>query len=109
MNAMTPGGRPSSSSETTRMAMTETVLSPRFYTTDFAAMDAISVDAVREQWDRLMAEFHADPNKGHFIRTEEFDAFALGYPVPPMPGERVPERAPASTVPAGRDEEDRDA
>jgi NADH-quinone oxidoreductase subunit H len=41
--------------------------------------------------------------------VEEFDAFALGYPVPPMPGERVPEPAPVSTVPAGRDEEDRDA
>jgi NADH-quinone oxidoreductase subunit H len=41
--------------------------------------------------------------------AEEFDAFALGYPVPPMPGERVQEPAPVSTVPAGRDEEDRDA
>jgi len=77
MNAITPGGRPSSSSESTKMALTETVLSPRFYTTDFAAMDAISVEPVREQWDRLMAEFHADPNKGHFIRTEEFDAFDI--------------------------------
>jgi len=77
MNAMTPAGRPSSSSESTKLALTETVLSPRFYTTDFAAMDAISVEAVREQWDQLMAEFHADPNRGHFIRTEEFDAFEL--------------------------------
>jgi NADH-quinone oxidoreductase subunit H len=41
--------------------------------------------------------------------AEEFDAFALGYPVPPMPGERVQEPAPVSTVPAGRDEEDCDA
>jgi magnesium-protoporphyrin IX monomethyl ester (oxidative) cyclase len=77
MNAMTPAGRPSSSSESTKLALTETVLSPRFYTTDFAAMDAISVESVREQWDALMAEFHADPNRGHFIRTAEFDAFDL--------------------------------
>jgi magnesium-protoporphyrin IX monomethyl ester (oxidative) cyclase len=77
MNALTPAGRPSSTSESTQLAMTETVLSPRFYTTDFAAMDAISVDSVREAWDKLMAEFHADPNKGHFIRTAEFDAFDI--------------------------------
>jgi len=63
--------------ETTRMATTETVLSPRFYTTDFDAMDRINVEPVREQWDALMAEFRADPNKGHFIRTEEFDRFRL--------------------------------
>jgi magnesium-protoporphyrin IX monomethyl ester (oxidative) cyclase len=63
--------------ETTRMATTETVLSPRFYTTDFDAMDRINVEPVREQWDALMAEFRADPNKGHFIRTGEFDRFRL--------------------------------
>lgn len=63
--------------ETTLMATTETVLSPRFYTTDFDAMDRINVEPVREQWDALMAEFRADPNKGHFIRTPEFDEFRL--------------------------------
>jgi magnesium-protoporphyrin IX monomethyl ester (oxidative) cyclase len=74
---MTPGGRPSADSEATRMALTETVLSPRFYTTDFDAMDKIDVGPVRQQWDEMMAEFHADPNKGHFVRTAEFDQFDL--------------------------------
>jgi magnesium-protoporphyrin IX monomethyl ester (oxidative) cyclase len=59
------------------MATTETVLSPRFYTTDFDAMDRIDVEPVRAQWDALMAEFRADPNKGHFVRTPEFDEFRL--------------------------------
>jgi magnesium-protoporphyrin IX monomethyl ester (oxidative) cyclase len=74
---MTPGGRASADSESTRMALTETVLSPRFYTTDFDAMDKIDIEPVRAQWDALMAEFHADPNKGHFTRTAEFDTFDI--------------------------------
>jgi magnesium-protoporphyrin IX monomethyl ester (oxidative) cyclase len=59
--------------ETTRMAQENATLSPRFYTTDFEAMDAMQVDTIREQWDELMAEFESDPNKGHFKRTDEFD------------------------------------
>lgn len=76
MNALTPAPK-GGLNETTRMATTETVLSPRFYTTDFAAMDAIDVSPVRAEWDKLMAEFRADPNKGHFVRDAQFDAFDL--------------------------------
>jgi magnesium-protoporphyrin IX monomethyl ester (oxidative) cyclase len=56
----------------TELAQTNTVLSPRFYTTDFAALEKIDVGSVRDKWDALLAEFKADPNKGHFIRTDEF-------------------------------------
>jgi magnesium-protoporphyrin IX monomethyl ester (oxidative) cyclase len=59
--------------EQTRMAQTNTMLSPRFYTTDFEALEKIDVSPVREKWDALLAEFKADPNKGHFIRNEQFD------------------------------------
>ncbi len=51
----------------------ETVLSPRFYTTDFPALDAIDVSSVRPEWDALIAEMESDPNKRHFKRTEAFD------------------------------------
>ena len=60
-------------SETTKLAQRDTVLSPRFYTTDFAAMDRLDVTPVRAEWDTLMAEFARDANKGHFIRNADFD------------------------------------
>ena len=59
--------------ETTRQAQEDTVLSPRFYTTDFAAMERIDVSGVRTEWDGLIAELRADTNRHHFIRNEEFD------------------------------------
>jgi magnesium-protoporphyrin IX monomethyl ester (oxidative) cyclase len=62
------------------MATQDTVLSPRFYTTDFAAMDRIDVSAVRGEWDALIAEMTADPNKRHFKRTEEFDGVIENLP-----------------------------
>ena len=59
--------------ETTRLALADTVLSPRFYTTDFAAMDRIDVSAVRAEWDELIAELRRDTNKTHFVRPPEFE------------------------------------
>lgn len=55
-----------------KMVQHETVLSPRFYTTDFAALDSIDVSLVRKEWDELMAEMVSDPNKKHFKRQESF-------------------------------------
>jgi magnesium-protoporphyrin IX monomethyl ester (oxidative) cyclase len=60
--------------DTTRRAQESTVLSPRFYTTDVRALERVDVSGVRADWDELMAEMRADPNKGHFVRTEEWDA-----------------------------------
>jgi magnesium-protoporphyrin IX monomethyl ester (oxidative) cyclase len=62
---------------TTEMAAASTVLSPRFYTTDYAALDRIDVSSVREEWDRLLQEMRDDPNKTHFRRTEEWDKVSL--------------------------------
>ena len=57
--------------QATSAALQDTVLTPRFYTTDFAAMDRIDISAIRPQWDALMAEFRADSNTDHFQRPAE--------------------------------------
>lgn len=59
--------------ESTRVAQESATLSPRFYTTDFEAMDRLNVEKVREEWDQLLEEFRNDPNKGHFKRNEKFE------------------------------------
>jgi magnesium-protoporphyrin IX monomethyl ester (oxidative) cyclase len=60
--------------DATKVAQENTLLAPRFYTTDFAEIDKIDVSLVREDWDKLMAEMREDPNRYHFRRNEEFDA-----------------------------------
>jgi magnesium-protoporphyrin IX monomethyl ester (oxidative) cyclase len=66
--------------ESTKMAQETTMLSPRFYTTNFAEMDALDVEPVRAEWDQLIADLEADPNKGHFKRTEAFDDALMSLP-----------------------------
>ena len=53
-------------------AKQESLLSPRFYTTDFAAMDRIDVSPLRVEWDKMLAEYEGDNNHDHFQRTPEF-------------------------------------
>lgn len=61
-----------SSEDATRMAESNTLLSPKFYRTDYAAMDRIDVSPVRAEWDAMMAEYEGDNNHDHFQRTEAF-------------------------------------
>jgi magnesium-protoporphyrin IX monomethyl ester (oxidative) cyclase len=76
MNAIAPqkAGNGQAPNESTRLAQQDTVLSPRFYTTDFAAMSRVDVSGVRREWDGLIAELRADHNRNHFTRTGVFDA-----------------------------------
>lgn len=50
------------------------MLSPRFYTTDFAEIDRISVESVRAEWDVMMREYEGDNNHDHFQRDDAFAA-----------------------------------
>ncbi len=66
--------------DATRLAEANTLLSPRFYTTDFAAMDRLDVTPVRREWDEMMAEFRRDANRHHFERSEAFPSDASQLP-----------------------------
>ena len=65
------------SDKTIEMARENTVLSPRFYTTDYDALDSIDLTPVRREWDELIAEMRSDPNKGHFKKNEDWDSVRL--------------------------------
>ena len=71
------GERVRAVNETTSLATQDTLLTPRFYTTDFDALDKIDVSDIRDEWDALLAEMKSDPNKGHFKRTEAWDSIDL--------------------------------
>lgn len=68
--------------ETTRTAQKDGLLTPRFYTTDFAALDRIDVRPIQGEWDTLLEEFRRDANKGHFERTAQFAAELRTLPEP---------------------------
>ena len=53
-------------------AVRNTVLSPRFYTTDFDAMDRLNIESVRADWDTMLKEYEGDNNHDHFQRDEAF-------------------------------------
>lgn len=59
-------------SGTTRHALKEAVLSPRFYTTDFEEVDNLKFEGMRTELDWIANEFARDYNKNHFRRNEEF-------------------------------------
>jgi len=50
----------------------ETILTPRFYTTDFDAMAKMDISANEDELRAILEEFRADYNRHHFVRNEEF-------------------------------------
>jgi len=70
--------KPMTSEEAMAIATQDTMLTPRFYTTDYAALDAIDVSLVRREWDELIADMVGDPNKLHFKHNDSFKGVIEG-------------------------------
>ena len=47
----------------------ETILSPRFYTTDFEAMENMDLSINEEELEAICEEFRKDYNRHHFVRN----------------------------------------
>ena len=54
----------------------ETILSPRFYTTDFEAMENMDLSINEEELEAICEEFRKDYNRHHFVRNNEFEGAA---------------------------------
>ncbi|NET54995.1 MAG: magnesium-protoporphyrin IX monomethyl ester (oxidative) cyclase [Symploca sp. SIO2E6] len=50
----------------------ETLLTPRFYTTDFEAMAKMDISPNEDELLAILEEFRTDYNRHHFVRDEEF-------------------------------------
>jgi magnesium-protoporphyrin IX monomethyl ester (oxidative) cyclase len=51
----------------------ETILTPRFYTTDFEAMAKMDISVNEDELRAILEEFRTDYNRHHFVRDEEFN------------------------------------
>ena len=54
----------------------DTILTPRFYTTDFDSMAAMDLRPNEVELEAICEEFRKDYNRHHFVRNEEFDGAA---------------------------------
>lgn len=68
-------------SGTTRHALQEAALNPRFYTTNFDEVDGLDYEHMREEMEWIRDEFARDYNKNHFKRNDEFLADFDDMPV----------------------------
>ena len=66
----------------TERAQQESLLSPRFYTTDFKALEKLDLSPVRDAWDRMMDEYRSDGNVDHFKRDATFEEELQELPEP---------------------------
>ena len=51
----------------------ETILTPRFYTTDFEEMANMDISLNEDELQAILEEFRVDYNRHHFVRDEQFD------------------------------------
>jgi magnesium-protoporphyrin IX monomethyl ester (oxidative) cyclase len=54
-------------------ALKETILTPRFYTTDFETTAKLDLSSQDEELRAMLAEMQADYNRHHFVRDQSFE------------------------------------
>jgi len=55
-----------------KSSSTETLLTPRFYTTNFQEISELDISSNKEEIEAVVEEFRIDYNRDHFIRDKEF-------------------------------------
>ena len=61
---------------TFKQPVSDTILTPRFYTTDFDAMASMDLKPNEAELEAICEEFRKDYNRHHFVRADEFDGAA---------------------------------
>jgi magnesium-protoporphyrin IX monomethyl ester (oxidative) cyclase len=56
----------------TKSGAKETLLTPRFYTTNFQEISELDISSNKEEIEAIVEEFRIDYNRDHFIRDKEF-------------------------------------
>ncbi len=56
----------------TKVPTAESLLTPRFYTTDFEAMANLDIESNKAELEAIIEEFRVDYNQHHFVRDQEF-------------------------------------
>jgi magnesium-protoporphyrin IX monomethyl ester (oxidative) cyclase len=56
-----------------KMPAKETILTPRFYTTDFDAMAKMDIAVNEDELQAILTEFKVDYNRNHFVRDADFE------------------------------------
>jgi magnesium-protoporphyrin IX monomethyl ester (oxidative) cyclase len=51
----------------------DTLLTPRFYTTDFEEMESLDINEQEPEFRAMLQEFIADYNRNHFVRDDQFE------------------------------------
>lgn len=56
-----------------KAVLQETILTPRFYTTDFETAAGLDLSSQRVELEAMLAEMRADYNRDHFVRNQAFE------------------------------------
>jgi magnesium-protoporphyrin IX monomethyl ester (oxidative) cyclase len=69
-------GQPTADGPAIKDPAKDTILTPRFYTTDFKAMAEMDLRPNEVELEAICEEFRKDYNRHHFVRNEEFEGAA---------------------------------